>query len=77
MGDACADACGFCGADFCRGNGQRREPRTGFREGRLGRDAGGGSLLSEHCKLLLNGLERTNCLAELLAFTGIVGGHVQ
>jgi len=28
---------------FAAAIGQRREPRTGFREGRLGRDAGGGT----------------------------------
>ena len=77
MGDADTDAGGFGCADFCRGDGQRGESATGLRKGGLGGNAGGGGLFGKYRQLLLNGLERTDGLAELLALTGVVGGHVQ
>ncbi|MNP73122.1 hypothetical protein D3C76_1697910 [compost metagenome] len=77
MGKAGANTGRFCRADFCGRNGQRGESATGFHEGRLGGNPGCGGLFSEYRQLLLNGLEGTDGLTKLFAFTGIVGGHVQ
>ncbi|MNN96605.1 hypothetical protein D3C81_2156250 [compost metagenome] len=77
MGNAGTHAGSFCGADFCCGNGQPSKAVARLRKCRLSSDAGSSSLLGKHCQLLLNGLERADRFTELLALTGIAGGHVQ
>ncbi|MNS90039.1 hypothetical protein D3C72_1240730 [compost metagenome] len=77
MGDAGADTRGVGGTDFRYGDGQCREPVVGLAKGCFSGNAGSGRLFGQYRQLLLDRLERPDGLAELLALSCIVGGHVQ